>query len=59
MLQKLRELETTMDVASEWESVYTGFRYQQSHNPAHRDTTGNQSGWPPSQFNRRALFPTS
>lgn len=41
ILQKLRALETTKDVASEWESVYTGIQIISNRiTPAHRDTKG-------------------
>ena len=41
VLQKLQELETTMDVASEWELVYTRIQIISNRiTPAHRDTNG-------------------
>lgn len=41
ILQKLRKLETTRDIASQWQSVYTGISVISNRTtPAHRDTKG-------------------
>jgi hypothetical protein len=41
MLQKLRNLEATSDVASKWESVYTGIQVISNRvTPAHQDSKG-------------------
>lgn len=41
MLQKLRAMETTTEIASEWQSVYTGIQIISNRiTPAHRDSKG-------------------
>jgi hypothetical protein len=41
MLMKLRELDTTRDIAREWQSVYSGISIISNRKtPSHRDTKG-------------------